>query len=294
MNWYKKSQQLEITDMTDNPNSKKEYTDIAHDLYYRTQTALIDNPNYLWVYTNGIIDANPETMDQPSHRFYPQWNNINYEETYVGRYSPSTKTITIVRPMGVFQFREIPSHLKMLLQQKFPEAQKLSIHASAQRWYKKAQYNNPPEWNFPEAEHDYNPNWDYDIDPIPDEKLVQIAEKAMNEINNKIISQIGMGKAKAAYIKNDNEDRLAIYAFGTAPYPVFMINLENIKKVAEQCAKDLYCNSEQEIIIGISTSLYHELGHAIQDWMNINMDENEAEEFARHYNDFGEIWKFWE
>jgi len=136
MNWYKRAQ-LETIDRTD--GSIDDYRAIGHDLYHRNQKARIDNPNYLWVYRNGMIEANPETTEQSSHSFYPQWNDVEYNKTYAGRYSPSTKTITIIRPMGVFEFREIPSNLKRLLQQKFPESQKLSIHASAQSWYKKAQ-----------------------------------------------------------------------------------------------------------------------------------------------------------
>ena len=164
-------------------------------------------------------------------------------------------------------------------------------------WYKIAQVNefkNPPEWDFPEADHDYDPNWDYEVDPVPDQKLVQITEETMNEINNKIIPQIGIGICKAAYIKEEKERALARYIYGTQPNPVFVIDLQNIKRTAEECAKDYNCDPEIETRIGIRTSLFHELGHAIQEWMNIDMDENEAEEFSRHYQDFGEVWNFWE
>jgi hypothetical protein len=161
-------------------------------------------------------------------------------------------------------------------------------------WYKKAQYKDSPEWDFPEADHDYNPNWDYEVDDIPDQKLVQIAEQAMNEINNKIIQQIGIGTCKVAYIKEKSSGALARYIYGTQPHPVFVVDLENIKRIAEECASDLYCNPETEVIIGIRASLFHELGHAIQEWMNIDMNEEEAEEFAREYQDMGEIWRFWE
>jgi hypothetical protein len=167
---------------------------------------------------------------------------------------------------------------------------------SSNNWYKKAQteFENPPEWDFPEADHDYNPNWDYEVDPIPDQKLVQIAEEAMSEINNKMTPQIGIGDCKVAYIKEEKEDALARYIYGTQPYPVFVVDLQNIKKIAEQCANDYNCDPEKEIRIGIKTSLYHELGHAIQEWMNVDMNEEEAERFATHYQDFGEVWRFWE
>ena len=152
-------------------------------------------------------------------------------------------------------------------------------------WYKKAQYKEPPEWDFPEAEHDYNPNWDYERDEEPDEFLIKIVDDIVSNVNNKLMSEIGMGKAKAAYIKEDN-NILAKYIYGTAPYPVFVINLEGIKE-----SSIIY---NMNIGAAIETTIIHELAHAIQDWMNIEMDEEEAEEFARHYNYFREIYNFWE
>jgi hypothetical protein len=157
-------------------------------------------------------------------------------------------------------------------------------------WYKRAQ-SEPPQW-FPEAQHDYNPDWDYDV-VIPDEKLLAISEQVINEINTKMLPQIGMGKAKAAYVKNE-DGNLAKYVSGTAPYPVFVVDLEKIKKIAEQCAKDYDFDCESEINIGIRTTLFHEVGHAIQDWMGLEFDENEAEEFGIEYHETGDIWNFWD
>ena len=160
-------------------------------------------------------------------------------------------------------------------------------------WYKRAQFNDePPAWDFPEADHDYNPNWDYEV-VIPDEKLIAISEKIMNEINTKYMPQIGMGKAKASYIKG-KPGALAFYINGTAPYPVFVIDLENIRTSSEECAMENDFDCEKEIYIGISTTLFHELGHAIQDWMNLYPDEDQAEEFWIHLHEYGEVWNFWE
>jgi len=155
-------------------------------------------------------------------------------------------------------------------------------------WYKIAQEFNdePAPWEFPEAEHDYDPNWDYEVDDVPDTQLVSIAENIMTEINEQMIPEIGMGKAKAAYIKNAGEETLARYVFGTAPYPVFVINLEAIREGAEKYGVD--------IGVGIETTLTHELGHAIQDWMGMEMGEDEAEEFARHWHDFRQMYNFWD
>jgi len=95
-----------------------------------------------------------------------------------------------------------------------------------------------------------------------------------------------MGKAKTAYIKNEGNGTLAKYVYGTAPYPVFVINLQEIKKSSDKYGV--------EIETAIETTLTHELGHAIQDWMGLDLDEREAEEFARHWYDFRQIWNFWE
>lgn len=135
MSWYKKAE-LNIVDMTD---SRGDYRDIAHDLYRRTKKVNIDNPNYMWVYVNKEIKVNPETMEQSSHSYVPGWENIDYAKTFAGRYSPSTKTITVIRPTGIFQFKEIPYYLKRLLYQQFPEAQEILIFASRNNWYKIAQ-----------------------------------------------------------------------------------------------------------------------------------------------------------
>ena len=160
-------------------------------------------------------------------------------------------------------------------------------------WYKMSQYDNePPVWDFPEADHDYDPAWDYQ-QVIPDEKLIAISEEIMNEINTKFMPQIGMGRAKAAYIK-DEPGALARYISGTAPYPVFVIDLENIKKSGEELIEEWGGDIDSEIYIGIRTTLFHKLGHEIQCWMNLEPDEDEAERFGIELHDFGTIWNFWE
>ena len=152
-------------------------------------------------------------------------------------------------------------------------------------WYKIAQEFT--EWeNHPDAHHDYDPSWDYEIDEVPDEQLVSITEDIMKEINENLMPEIGMGHAKVAYIKDAGEQTLARYAFGTAPYPVFVVNLEEIRDAAEQYGVN--------IGVGIETTLTHELGHAIQDWMGMELEEEQAEEFARQWYDFRQLYKFWE
>lgn len=49
-------------------------------------------------------------------------------------------------------------------------------------WYKKAQYKDPPEWNYPEAEHDYDPSWDYEISYNPESAIVNYINQFVEEI----------------------------------------------------------------------------------------------------------------
>jgi hypothetical protein len=148
-------------------------------------------------------------------------------------------------------------------------------------------------WDFPEAEHDYDPSWDYEVDINPDQKIVNFVDKIMKKINNVYMPKIGMGKAKVAYVKED-EDSVARYISGTSPYPVFVLNLENIKNVIEELISDWGGDAEKEIEIAIETTLYHELGHAIQDWMGLELEEDEAENFGIKLYETGTLDVFWE
>jgi len=154
------------------------------------------------------------------------------------------------------------------------------------RFFKIAQ--DEPEWSFPEAEHDYDPGWDYDVDESPDEELKAYTESVIEEINSKIMPVVDMEMAKAAYLTL--EDRgIAVYISGTAPYPVFGIDIKAIAKACENMCGEYGGDVCVEVRIGIRSSLMHELGHAIQDWMDLPMDEEQAENFARIYCDTGEI-----
>ena len=132
MNWYKKSQQLEIVD------PKGHYTDVGHDIYMEEPNKVlgveedkkysIDNPNIMWIYNKGSIETKPETNKTETHR--DSWGyDIYLDKLYTGRYSPSKKIITIIPPhVGASQFREIPETIKYLLKQKFPEAEQMYVY----------------------------------------------------------------------------------------------------------------------------------------------------------------------
>jgi len=79
---------------------------------------------------------------------------------------------------------------------------------------------------------------------------------------------------------------LAKYIYGTSNYAVFVINIEAIKDGIKQYGGQIEDQLEMTVL--------HELAHAIQDGMNFELDEDEAEDFAFSYQFSGILNKFWE
>ena len=136
-NWYKKAQELELTDSQNIKGNGRFYTDTGHDINYGEQNRLLgndpnedysnDNPNMLWIYNNGQIETKPETKTNHSHRSSGNWGLSSYlDRLFTGRYSPSEKIVTVISPHeGMNKYREIPSFIQRALKQKFPEAKQM-------------------------------------------------------------------------------------------------------------------------------------------------------------------------
>lgn len=157
-------------------------------------------------------------------------------------------------------------------------------------WYKKAQnqdeFEATPEWEYPGAEHDYNPSWDYDVDPNPDQAIVQFINNYLQKIKQELLPEIGfIQDIKPAFIRNES-GILGRYIFGTQPWAVIVINIEACRKGA----KKYKVNFEQQLEV----TILHELAHAIQEGINIDMDERQAEEFARSYVVYKTVDNFWD
>ena len=155
-------------------------------------------------------------------------------------------------------------------------------------WYKKSQteFNEPPKWEYPGADHDYNPSWDYDVEVSPDKKIVDYINNYINKVKQNILPQIGFIKdIKAAFIKGEM-NTLARYVDGTRTHAVIIINIEAIK----EGVKDYGVHLEDQLEI----TILHELAHAIQDASGLGFDEDEAEDFADDYQFSGVLNKFWE
>ena len=68
---------------------------------------------------------------------------------------------------------------------------------------------------------------------------------------------------------------------------IIVIDIAKIKRTLEEV------NDIGNLEKHIKDTIVHEVGHAIQDSYSMSYDENEAEEFAIEYVDFGCIVNFW-
>jgi hypothetical protein len=153
-------------------------------------------------------------------------------------------------------------------------------------WYKKAEYEDIPEWDYPGAEHDYDPAWDYDIDTDTDKQIVNYVESYINDLKSNLLPKIGfIQNIKIGYIKRE-DDAIALYINGTQPWAVILINIEGTKEAIQQYGG--------RIEDAIEMSIVHEIGHAIQEGMDLEFDEEQAEEFAFQYQVKGLINNFWD
>jgi len=121
--------------------AQKTYYDIGHDT---------NQEDALWVYDDGRVEViyRKDCQDKSicfSHM--DQFGGIILSLVYRGRYDGNTKKISLSKPVGMGQFREVPSGLIYKLNQIFPENTGISIfgYASSIKEYKKAQSYNTVE-----------------------------------------------------------------------------------------------------------------------------------------------------
>jgi uncharacterized protein YlbG (UPF0298 family) len=145
-----------------------------------------------------------------------------------------------------------------------------------------------PEWDYPDSQHDYNPYWDYEHDPDVEEGIKEFVHSYIESLKSSLFPEIGfLENMKAAFVKL-NEGEIAAYISGSEPYVVIVVDVNRIKEVLEEIGDSHYLERHLEVTI------VHELAHAIQEGVNIELDEDEAEDFARAYVDQGHIQRFWD
>jgi len=125
------------------------------------------------------------------------------------------------------------------------------------------------------ADHDYNPNWNYDVVKA-DKEIQQITQEIIKYISSNLLPKLNIPNIDVHFVKNIN--RLGKYISGTYSKPVVILDINKIQDGMKQYNVD--------IKTAIETTIVHELGHAIQEKFNIppNEEQPEALAYQWHYN----------
>ena len=106
MNWYKIAQLSEIDILEDHGKS---YLSIGHEGEYGNEY-IKNNPNYIWVLSEGEILVEEETEENYGHII--AFPHINYGKTFAGRFDSSVGKLSVNRPFeGPSHFRDVPKSI---------------------------------------------------------------------------------------------------------------------------------------------------------------------------------------
>lgn len=131
--------------------------------------------------------------------------------------------------------------------------------------------------------HDYNPDWDYEVDRKPPKQVVQAVKQCVKEVDG-LLKAAGLQKSRVYYIR-DEDDAVARYISGTATHPVFVVNARIIYELMKD---EIETYGPVELIRAVRSTLVHEVGHAVLESIGIDTmehDEDFVEESARDYCD---------
>jgi len=111
-------------------------------------------------------------------------------------------------------------------------------------------------------------------------KIIKQIEK---EIKTKLLPQLKVFKNFRISNIYSQYDYLGFYKLGTYKNPIIKLNISGIYNACQKYNVDLYT--------AIYTTLLHEIAHAIQEYKDIFTNEEQAEDFAVEYYDYGKILK---
>lgn len=112
--------------------------------------------------------------------------------------------------------------------------------------------------------HDYNPNWDYNVDENPPAEAARIARDASAKIYADLVAKGVIDQAMFGFevwaVKLEN-NAVGMYISGTYDFPVVLVDLNKHRGYEDQIEK----------------TIRHELKHAVQQSEDRELDEDEAE-----------------
>ena len=118
-NWYKVAQQV-----VENPTMP--YYEIGHEGEGNFKHS---KPNFMWLFSNGVVNVVEETDMTPEHQ--SAFPDENIENFYSGRYESDTGRLSVMIPYSQkIQIirRQVPSMIMRLLRNKFPEIQGVYVY----------------------------------------------------------------------------------------------------------------------------------------------------------------------
>lgn len=134
--------------------------------------------------------------------------------------------------------------------------------------------------------HDYQPSWDYETITEEDneqwEDIKQcrdVVDGAVIGIKRDVLPELEEIQTLEVHYGHLNPGMIATYVNGTRSWPVIVVDAHHILAEIEK----------NDIKDAVWMTLLHELGHAMQDILDREPDEEGAEEFARSIYDFDMI-----
>lgn len=136
-----------------------------------------------------------------------------------------------------------------------------------------------PRWDHPDIPHDYEPGWDYLEDADPDPGAVAIVESAEQALRTGgWLERLGIPGFSVFFVEAEQlysprrGRAIAVYVMGTESWPFVGLDLGAHLMDAED---------EGHLRWGIASSLLHELAHAHEAALELDVDEDRVEDWAR-------------
>lgn len=125
------------------------------------------------------------------------------------------------------------------------------------------------------ADNDYDPSWDYDIDPRPIREIKRLVDSIL-VYTKPLQDALGFKSVNVAYIVGDVSGSLARYISGTTDNPHFVLSTRRLLYFARKY--------ENNLGVAVETTLVHEFGHAYLEMCGANQSEEVVEDFAYYYS----------
>jgi len=130
--------------------------------------------------------------------------------------------------------------------------------------------------------HDFDPAWEYEalgLGEAPDIEMILALEGP--RLQREIARTDHLNGFEVFLYRKPETQEVGSYMNGTTGLTVLGIECENLRKACDESGK--------ELVFGVVTTVAHELGHGLQEDAGLELDEDTAELFAKHYWMTGEL-----